>query len=58
VEFVALCGCSDMNVYKLYRLCAAHSCVRYIAKVVAIQKCINSIDCALHIAMSDTLLRL
>ena len=41
VEFVALCGCSDMNVYKLYRLCAAHSYVRYIAKVVAIYMCLS-----------------
>jgi hypothetical protein len=25
-----LCGCSDINVHKLYTLCTAHSCVRYI----------------------------
>jgi len=45
-------------VSKLYRLCAAHSYVRYIAKVVAKQMCLNCIDCALYIAMSDILLRL
>jgi hypothetical protein len=58
VEFVALCGCSDTNVSKLYRLCAAHSYVRYTAKVVAIQMCLNCIDCALHLAMLDILLGL
>ena len=31
VKFVAMCGCSDINVSNLYRLCTAHSYVRYIA---------------------------
>jgi len=31
VEFVALCGCSDINVSNLYTLCTAHIYVRYIA---------------------------
>jgi hypothetical protein len=32
MEFVALCECSVINVSKLYRLCTAHSNVRYIAQ--------------------------
>ena len=31
MEFVALCGCSDINVSNLYTLCTAHSYVRCIA---------------------------
>ena len=31
VEFVALCGCSDINVCKLCALCTAHSYFSYIA---------------------------
>jgi len=34
VEFVALCGCGDINVSKLYSLCTAHSYCRHFAKVV------------------------
>ena len=32
MEFVALCNCSDIDVSKLYRLCTAHSDVRYIVQ--------------------------
>ena len=32
MEFVALYGCSDINVSKLYRLCTAHSYCRHIAQ--------------------------
>jgi hypothetical protein len=32
VEFVALCGSSDVNVSKLYRLCTTHSYFGHIAQ--------------------------
>jgi len=34
VELVALCGCGDINVSKLYSLCTAHSYCRQFAKVL------------------------